>query len=115
MEVQGKTSLEIKILVALLAPSILYWQDLSVVANEALKSDLSTHILIVPFLLVYILHRTRRVFAASTSEPFNRPTIKTRLQLKELIGTLLCLLAYVIKWYGSYTFQPLEYHVASEP
>ena len=112
---QGKTSLGIKILVALLAPSILYWQDLALVANETLKSDLSTHILMVPFLLAYILHRTRRVFAASTSEQFNRPTIKTRLPVKELIGTLLCLLAYLIKWYGSYTFQPLEYHIASLP
>ena len=115
MEIQGKTSLGFKILVALLAPSILYWQDLALVTKEALNSDLSTYILTVPFLLAYILYRIRRVFAASTSEQFIRSRINTRLPLKELIGTLLCLLAYLISWFGSYGFQPLEYHIASLP
>jgi len=115
MEIQGKTTLGVKTLVAILAPSILYWQDLVLVANEALKSDLSTHILMVPFLMAYILYRIRGMLAASTSEQFNRPSIKTHIPWEELVGALLCLLAYLIKWYGSYTFQPLEYHVASLP
>ena len=68
MEIQGRTGLGVKILVVLLAPVILYWGDLSIVAGEALKSDISTHILALPFLLAYILYRIRRVFSASTSQ-----------------------------------------------
>ena len=45
MELQGRTTLGIKIIVALSAIAILYWQDLVLIANEALNSDLSTHII----------------------------------------------------------------------
>jgi len=102
-----------KILVALAAPAILYWQDLVLIANEALNSDLSTHIIAVPFLLGYVLYRRRSIFATSTSN--NSSRARKNLPIVEIAGTLLCLLAYLIKWFGSYTFQPLEYHVASLP
>ncbi len=34
---------------------------------------------------------------------------------KGIIGVSLCILAYVIKWFGSYQFQPLDYHLLSLP
>jgi len=114
MSAQSKISLGAKILVTLLAPAVLYWQDIAIVANEALRSDLATHILAVPPLIAYILYRLRRTFAANASE---QPATNTAhpLIVKEALGILLCLLAYFIRWYGSYTFTPLEYHVASLP
>jgi hypothetical protein len=54
MEIQGRTGLRVKILVVLLAPAILYWEDLFIVAEEALNSDISNHILAIPILLAYI-------------------------------------------------------------
>lgn len=114
MEVQGRTTLGIKIIVALAALGILYYQDLLIIANEALNSDLSTHIIAVPFLLGYVLYKRRKVFVASAARFFVSTTRKT-LPVGEISGTLLCLLAYLVKWFGSYSFQPLEYHVASLP
>ena len=115
MEVQGRNGLGIKILVALLAPAIFYWQDLIIIANEALNSDVATHILAIPFLLTYIVYRIRRMFTASSSQQFRSSTPSKLLPIKDIAGTLLCLLAYLIKLFGSYTFQPLEYHIASLP
>ncbi|MCJ7667839.1 MAG: exosortase/archaeosortase family protein, partial [Anaerolineae bacterium] len=115
MEIQGRTALEIKILVALMAPAILYWQDLILVANEALNSDIATHILAIPFLLTYIVYLIRKTVAASASQQLTSSTLNRSLPIKEITGTLMCVLAYLIKWFGSYTFQPLEIHVASLP
>lgn len=114
MNAQSKIPLGAKILVTLLAPAALYWQDLSIVANEALRSELSTHILAIPFLLAYILYRLRGTFAANALE---QPATNSNyhLELREALGILICLLAYFIRWYGSYTFTPLEYHIASLP
>jgi len=115
MENQGRTTLAVKTLAALLVPAALYWQDLTIVANEAINSDVATHILAIPFLLAYIIYRIRRTLTASASNQFNSPAPSRTFPIKEITGTLLCLLAYLIKWYGSYTFQPLEYHIASLP
>jgi len=115
MEIQGKTALGIKVLVAIIAPGILYWQDLILVANEALNNDIATHILAIPFLLTYIVYRIRKTAVASASHPFTDSTLGRSLPIREITGTLLCILAYIIKWFGSYSFQPLEYHIASLP
>ena len=62
METLRKYPLAVKAIVTILAPAILYWQDLTIVFNEALKSDLATHILAIPFLIAYI-------FRAGTEPP----------------------------------------------
>lgn len=114
MEINGRSALGIRILVVLVAPLILYWQDLLLLANEALNSDLSSHILAIPFLMTYLFYRVRKTFAASSSNLLIESTKKTgRVSL--IVGALLCSLAYLLFWFGSYTFQPLEYHVASLP
>jgi len=115
MESQFSRALAIKSLAAILIPTALYWQDLTIVVNEALNSDLATHILAIPFILAYIVYRIRRTFIASASTNFSNLPHSRPILFKEISGTLLCLLAYLIKWYGSYTFQPLEYHIASLP
>jgi exosortase len=114
MDIQNKNAFLLKISPILLAPAILYWQDLALVANEALNSDLATHILAIPFLLAYILYRKRRIITASISNIL-KFTRNSQLPPEEISGVLLCLLAYIIKWFGSYTFQPLEYHLTSLP
>ena len=115
MEIQFSRVLVIKSLAAVLIPTTLYWQDLSIVINEALNSDLATHILAIPFILTYILYRIRRTFIASASTNFSNLSHSRPVFFKEITGTLLCILAYLIKWYGSYTFQPLYYHIATLP
>ena len=97
MEIKEKTALGSKILIALLAPAILYWQDLIIVANEALNSDLATHIMAIPFLLTYILYRIRKVFSSSASNQYTGSTLSRPFPMKEITGTLLYILANLIK------------------
>jgi exosortase len=115
LNVEFNKSLGAKILVAMLAPIILYWQDFVIIFNEALNSDLSTHIIILPILLGYLLYRIRYTFAASATELFQDTSNRSHFPFREISGALLCLLAYLTTWYGSYTFNPLEYHIASLP
>ena len=90
-----------------------YWQDLTILANEAIRSEFMTHILAIPFLFAYLLYRKRKmlrtVIPFKTAETKSKATIFSSIT----IGAILCLLAIVIYWYGSYTFIPLEYHMAS--
>ena len=93
---------------------IVYWQDLSILTNEALQSESVSHILLVPFLITYLLYRKRNMVKASVS--LKRLQEKTRyVSLDEIIGLALCLSAFLLYWYGSYTFYPVEYHLASLP
>lgn len=90
-----------------------YWQDLTILAKEALQSEFTTHILAIPFLFTYLLYRKRKMLKAAipfkTTETKPHKTIFSSLA----IGAILCLLAILVYWYGSYTFIPLEYHVVS--
>ncbi|MEM3442070.1 MAG: archaeosortase/exosortase family protein, partial [Candidatus Bathyarchaeia archaeon] len=93
---------------------LVYWQDLVIVANEALNSEALSHVVLVPFFVGFIFYQKKDLFAASL--------IVEGLQKKsyikfvdELMGLSLCLIALLIYWYGSYTFHPLAYHMLSLP
>ncbi|MCW4015797.1 MAG: exosortase/archaeosortase family protein [Candidatus Bathyarchaeota archaeon] len=100
--------------VILLTVLIVYWNDLSLLVNEALYNEAVTYVLIVPVLAAYIAYRKRDSLKASlefenlrqgSSPPF----------LSEVVGLCFCLLSFLIYWYGSSTFYPLEYHLVSLP
>jgi len=50
----------------------------------------------------------RATIPFATSHPLRKPTY-----IHEIVGALLCLLAFLLYWHGSYTFTPLEYHIFS--
>jgi len=93
---------------------VVYWQDLSILVNEALHNEAVTHIVLVPFLVAYIVYRKRDLvkatFALEKLQKHSRSPF-----LDEVVGLALCLSAFLLYWYGSYTFYPLEYHLASLP
>jgi len=115
MKIRNNPPLIIKTLVLLIATSALYWQDFVIITNDALHSDLSTHILVIPLLIIYIIYRKRKILIATTSNQFSTTQHDKNILIKDITGTLLCIVAYLIKWYGSSTFQPIEYHIASLP
>ena len=115
MDIEGKAPLAIKTSIILLSTATLYWQDLIIVASEAVNSDISTHILVIPPLITYIIYRIRKILTTTTSNKFTTTALIRSIPIKDITGTLLCLIAYLIKWHGSYTFHPLEYHIASLP
>jgi len=93
---------------------IVYWQDISILANEALYNESVTHIAIVPFLVAYLVYRKRNVIKATFAlENFRQRSMDSILI--EVVGLSLCLVSLLIYWYSSYTFSPLEYHLLSLP
>ena len=101
-----------KSLLVLIVPLVLYFQDLVLLVNEALNNEISSHILAIPFLLIYLLYRIRKyVFVTSTYA--DATLYGSYFKRNELLGSLMCLMAYLMKWYGSYTFIPLEIHMLS--
>lgn len=100
----------LKSLVALTTIFIFYWQDFTFLYNEALNNDFASHIILIPFLLFLIIYRIRFRLAASITIYKSSGSIS-----KDFVAIIFFLLSYVIKIYGSYTFQPTEYRILSLP
>ena len=109
----NKTALGIKVGALFLAVLLLYHQDLTMLGNEAIQSDLASHVLIVPFILMYVVYRRRKILRAVI--PLEMTSAPRRTVITEVIGGMLCLLAFLLYWQGSHTFYPLEYHMVSLP
>jgi exosortase len=105
-------TLILSITFVLLAIMIIYSRDLLILANEALQNDALTHIFLVPFLMCFLIYRKRELVKASLAIRALRDKIET-ISLSEISGIALCISAFLLYWYGSYTFYPLEYHIAS--
>ena len=103
-----------KIFVLIFCPIILYWNELNLVFNEALKNDLSTHIIAIPFMILYLIYRERDYLRAVISSQITRNQDSDRL-VEGLAGVIIFAIAYMLKLYGSTTFFSMEYHVFSIP
>ncbi|MGQ9460589.1 MAG: exosortase/archaeosortase family protein [Candidatus Bathyarchaeaceae archaeon] len=93
---------------------IVYWRDLTILVNEALHNEAVTHIVLVPVLASYIVYRKRDFVKATFALEKLRQRSRASF-LNEVVGLALCLSAFLLYWYGSHTFHPLEYHLASLP
>ena len=102
------------ILLILVTIFVIYGRDLQILANEALNNDAYTHILLVPFFVGYLFYLKRNVVKASVELERTRRRGKLKL-VDGVIGVVLCLIAFLIYWYGSHTFYSLEYHIFSIP
>jgi len=111
---QSQIALSIKAAATLAITLAIYFQDLTLIANEALQSDLMSYLLAVPFLYAYLIYRRRKMVRATvqfeTTDKFGKPKYTS-----EIVGSLLCLTGFLLCWGGSYTFYPLEYHMLSLP
>ena len=102
----------LSVLLLLLTITIIYWRDFEILANEALQTESSTHIILIPFFTAYLLIKRKDIVSATQS--LEKPRKKPKY-LDEVVGVALCLVAFLLYWYGSYTFYPLEYHLLSLP
>jgi exosortase len=110
---QNQLALIIKITVTIGTIIAIYFQDLTIITNEALHDELTSYILATPFLFTYLIYRKRKILRAAI--PFQTANPKKQTHTNEITGTLLCLIAFLLYWHGSYTFYPLEYHIISLP
>jgi exosortase len=94
--------------------SIVYGNDLTILVNEAVQSEALSHVLLIPFFAGFLLYLKKDMVKASLALDRLRKKTKTQY-LDEVIGSALCLIAFLVYWYGSHTFYPLEYHILSIP
>ena len=92
-----------------------YLQDLNLVFSNAISDEATYHILAIPFLFGYLLYRKRRMVSASLRQ--NNQNISSTLakNFTLIVGVLLCAIAILSYWFGSYTFTPIEYHMLTLP
>ena len=97
----------------LLLVLIVYRNDFWILANEAVQNEALSHILLLPFLASFLFYLKKDVIkAALTLDKHKRTNVK---YFNEMLGVVLCLVAFLVYWYGSQTFYPLEYHLLSLP
>lgn len=113
---QAKSLFQYVLCAALLVTIVLliYGNDLQILVNEALQSEPLNHVLIIPFLAAFLIYVKRDVVKAHLSLDDYRKKTRTRY-LDTVIGVAICLAAFLLYWYGSNTFYPLEYHILSLP
>jgi exosortase len=92
-------------------PLLVYSQDLLTVANEAVQTELASYILAIPLLIGYIVYRKRKILRAAVA--FGKK--REERFFNEIMGVILCFLAFMLYLYGSYTFYSLELHLISLP
>jgi exosortase/archaeosortase family protein len=111
---QNNLALVLKASSLTVAVVALYIQDLRLIFMNALTDEATSYILIIPFLFAYLVYRKRRMLRAVTSDQGENRSGNTKY-LDMIGGILLCTTAFLLYWYGSYTFTPLEYHVLTLP
>lgn len=101
-------------IITILIILVVYERDLRLLANEALNNQVLSHILLAPFFACILLYLKKDIVKASIAIEKYQETSKTKY-IDELLGITLCLIAFLIYWYGSRTFYPLQYHILSLP
>jgi exosortase len=111
---QHRLTLALKFSVITIAVITLYFQDLSIIFSGALTTESTFHILAIPFIFVYLIYRKRKMVNASlVPSEGNKQAFQKYFSL--LAGISLCSVAILTYWYGSYSFMPLEFHMATLP
>jgi exosortase len=110
---QESLSVAIKIAVILFTTVIVFFQDLAIIFNDALQNETTSYMLAVPFLLAYLIYRKRKMIKAAIPLPSSK--LFKKVPINEITGGLLFLASFLLYWYGSYTFTPLEYHILALP
>jgi exosortase len=101
-------------ILVMLSVLIVYGSDLEILVNEALQSEALSHVLLIPFFAGFLFYLKRNMVKACLTLKKNQKKNRTQY-VDEVIGIALCLIAFLVYWYGSYTFYPLEYHLLSLP
>jgi len=110
----SSTIIALKTLTIIAATLILFQQDLTIVFSDAVQSEITNYMLVIPFIFAYVIYRKRKMLRAVISlENQNQP--KSVRHIPIIAGIILCTTAITLYWYGSYTFTPLEYHMAALP
>lgn len=93
---------------------IVYGNDFAILANEAWQNESFSHVLLLPFFAGFLFYLKKDVIKASLSIDTPKKQLSTK-HVNELLGFILLIISFLLYWYGSYTFYPLEIHILSLP
>jgi exosortase/archaeosortase family protein len=113
--VRNNASLIAKIGVLLAAVLVVYGADLSVVFSKALTfnaGNITNYVLVIPFLILFVLHRKRSVLLAVASQDGKS---RRSLRLDDVLGAALCAVAVIVYVIGTTTLYSMEFHLISLP
>jgi exosortase len=109
----SNVALALKATTVIVAVFALFHQDMSMIINDALQNEATSHILIIPILFAYLVYRKRRMLRASIPFEGDRPSQTKHVATTS--GLAVAAVAVILYWWGSYTFTPLEYHLLTLP
>lgn len=105
-------TLGLKLSTLFAAVLVFYLQDLNLIFTDALNNEATSYLLVIPFLLVYLVYRKRKMLRSSFSGMQGQGGTS---RLGVMGGILLCTTAVLLYWYSSSTFTPLDYHILTLP
>lgn len=114
-KLRNNTSLILRVAVLLAATVLIFGSDLGVVFARGLSfsaGNITNYVLVIPFLILFVLHRKRRVLVATASWQDRQ---KQFLRIDDVVGAALCTIAALVYLMGSATLYSLEYHLLSLP
>jgi exosortase len=106
--------LVIKVAVSIAVSIAFFAQDFAIVFNDAINSEISSYLLVIPVIFAYLIYRKRKMLKATLSLKGQTLTNETK-HVPIIAGILLLTTAILFYWYGSYTFTPLEFHLFALP
>jgi exosortase len=102
----------VKFAVVVSAALVFFYQDLALVFGDGLQNEAASYVLVIPFLVAYLIFRKRKMIRAAI--PL-QPSKFFKGSADQVIGCLLFLTSFLLYWFGSYSFTPLEYHMIALP
>lgn len=93
---------------------IVYGHDLQILFNESVQNETLSYILLIPILAGILAYMKKDTVKASLALR-KQARLSMADYADELVGLTLCLVAFLVYWYGSFTFYALEYHLLSLP
>jgi len=111
---KDNASVILKIATIVLGVLAIFHQDLTIITNDALQSEVMSYVLIIPFLFIYLIYRKRKMLNQIIPIENNGQPKKIK-HLSTIMGIILSTTAILLYWHGSYTFTPLEYHMFALP
>jgi exosortase len=111
---RNNLNLGLKVATIIASTLAIFHQDLTIIANDALQSEVTSYVLAIPFLFIYLIYRKRKMLRQVIPLENKEQPNKAR-QLATIMGIILSITAILLYWHGSYTFTPLEYHMFALP
>ena len=111
---RNNAAVALKVATIIASTLAIFHQDLTIIINNALQSEVTSYVLTIPFLFIYLIYRKRKILKHVIPSG-NKEQHKTVRHLPTFMGIIISATAILIYWHGSYTFTPLEHHMFALP